>query len=314
MNEEMKPLVCVEDVADQCFRTGRDSELFLDPKTGDVWKVSDNPRYANPDMSMEEALDLEQSHGLLRLPKAQDLQELDIMDEYIDYVPEPLQRDLTGILRQQMPFQAYRTRLEKAGLLEDYVQYRNERGGDSVADWCDEHELGWRHQIVPGRLSAAYETKQLTVREAGDVYWFMKKNGLSCSMRQIRTDICRVPGSACLDQKFYVGWYDEKGGLAAVADLVLDFPAPLQARITSIMADEKIRDSILADVERGLARAGFAHLETRADNENEEAFFTKNGYAPAERKAGSVILCKEQALPEEDYVPEFDDNPGVWTF
>lgn len=313
MTDENRGLVCVEDVAEQCFHTGKASEIFLDPATGDIWKVSDQPRWRNPDMSVDQALELEENHRLLRLPKARDLQELDIMDEYIDYVPERTARDLSGILRQSVPFQAYRNRLEKEGLLEDYLDFRNERGGDIIADWCEDHEIAWRHQISVRKLSDILDARILTDKEAGQVSNLLRACGKPSSLRQVKTDLRWVPEGALFDNKFYVGYYDRSQRLVGILDLVLDFPADNQAYIRTLASDAgQDADGLLKGLEQELARAGFAHLETCV-SDNEE-FWKKNGYSLLRKEKGRLIFEKEQSLPDQEYVPEFDSEPGVWTF
>ena len=322
-----KAMLYLEDAAEQCFRTGRDSELFMDVETGDLWKVSDHPKYRNPDMSLDEALELEQKHKLIRLPKARDLHELEIMDEYTDYVPEAIVRDLVTILRQPAPFQNYRSRLDRAGLLEDYYQYRKERGADTLEEWCIDQEIPCRHQISLRDLSNEFDVKPLSERQAGQILKLMQSNPEffrfeppKPSLRSVKTDMVRVPPHILLDQKFYLGYY-QGDQLVAILDLILDYPKEMQAWIGLLMVaqDEQnqgIGRQIVKDLESALARARFAHIElgVRPDNEPALKFWSANSYQTSNQRKDLLILAKDQELPEEEYEPEFDEEPGSWTF
>lgn len=295
-------MIYLEEIAQQCFFTGKDSELFLDKTTEDVWRVSSNPKYRNPDMSMDEALELEIQHQFIRLPKARDMNEIEIMDEYIDFVPENIQRDLAGILRQPLPFQPYRSRLERARLLDDYMAYRIERGADILADWFEEHEIDCFHQIVPANLSSAYLVRKLTDKDAPKAARLQKK-----SVRQVRTELYKVPENALLDQKFYIGYFDGES-LAAVLDLVLDFPKRGTARLITLEGNQAA--SLLPELEKELARAGYAHIEIESKKADP---WQDHGYTILKEENGTIVLGKEQELPEEEYVPEFEEQ-SEWTF
>lgn len=322
-----KAMLYLEDAAQQCFWTGKDSELFLDVATGDLWKVSDHPKYRNPDMSLDEALDLEQKHQLIRLPKARDLHELDIMDEYTDFVPEAVLRDLLTILRQPSPFQNYRNRLDRAGLLEDYYQYRNERGADILEEWCRDQEIPCRHQISLRDLSNEFDVKLLSDRQAGQILKLMRSNPKffrfeppTPSLRSVKTDLVRVPPHTLLDQKLYLGYF-QGDQLVAILDLILDYPKEMQAWIGLLMVahnqqKQGLGRQIVQDLEGALARARFAHIElaVRPNNEPALKFWAANGYQTINRRKDLLILAKDQNLPEEEYEPEFDEEPGSWTF
>lgn len=322
-----KPILYLEEAAEQCFRTGKDSELFFDPKTGDLWKVSSHPKYANPDMSIDEAFDLEAENELIRLPKARDLQEIEFMDEYIDFVnDERLQRDLSGILRQSLPFQSYRNKLEYNGLLEDYYQYRNERGADTLAEWCENNDIEGHHLISASALSQEYYSRILDTKDAAKILKLMKSNPQffddvksEPSLRLIQADLVRTPSFAGLNQKFYVGFFKNEE-LIAIADILLDYPEKQTVWIELIMVDgyeqnNGVGSSILKDIEAELARAGFAHIElgVRLRNYQGQQFVKKNGYSEKTKNTQAIVYEKTQELPEEEYEPEFDE-PRSWTF
>lgn len=326
--EKEKKLLVLEDAAEQCFRTGRDSELFLDPYTGDLWKVSDNPRFENPDMSLDEALALEDDHQLLRMPKARDLHELDLMDEYIDYVPERLQRDLTTILRSPNPFQSYRSRLERESLLNDYYQYRNERGADQLEEFAEDHEIPYRHQVSLSEIHG-FDVRKLNERDAMAVYQLARTNPQFYeieppfpSVRSVKAGLLRTPGGATMEQKYFLG-FSEPGrkDLQAVMDLILDYPKDKEAWIGLLMVDgfsshQGIGSAVVKEVEAMLAKAGIAHIELAVRPENEAGlnFWEKNGYSIKDRSRKDLwIFEKNQDLPEEDFEPEWEEQTE-WTF
>ena len=80
--------------------------------------------------------------------------------------------------------------------------------------------------------------------------------------------------------------------------------------------NQGIGRQIVKDLEAALARARFAHIElgVRPDNEPALKFWSANGYQTSNQRKDLLILAKDQELPEEEYEPEFDEEPGSWTF
>lgn len=323
-----KKMIVLEDTAEQCFRTGRDSELFLNPETGDLWKCSDHPKFHNPDMELDDALASEADGKLLRLPKSRDLHELDLMDEFIDYTEDGLQRDLLTALKQPNPFQSFRLRLKRAGMLDAYYQYRNERGGEIIEEWCQANEIPYRHQISLQDIQENWSARPLYSADAAKILRLAQTNAdfyalesSVPSLKNIKADLVRTPSRTSLEQKYYIGFYID-GKLIAVMDLILDYPQDLSAWIQFFMIDGRhqhqgLGTRILKEAENMLAQAGFAHLAVgvRPDNEAAVSFWKKNGYQVQNGSSPELwILSKEQELPEEIYEPEWEDQTTEWTF
>lgn len=116
-----------------------------------------------------------------------------------------------------------------------------------------------------------------------------------------------MPENALLDQKFYIGYFDGES-LAAVLDLVLDFPKRGTARIITLEGNQAA--SLLPELEKELARAGYAHIEIESKKADP---WQDHGYTILKEENGTIVLGKEQELPEEEYVPEFEEQ-SEWTF
>ena len=306
----MEPYIYLEDAADLAFHTGRNSELFFDPANGNIWQSSSDPRFANPDLSMDDALSLESDGRLIRLPKARDLHEVDIMDEYIDQVPERLMNRLEAILRQSNPFQAWRATLDQAGLLNDYNGFRQLRGADILEEWCQDHGIECRHKLVTGALNGEYMARQLREDDVPKIWNLMRKSDPKLSAAQIRTNLMQVPDGAVLDQKQVIGWFDQDE-LIAVCTVLVDHPQVGDATISQLYVKDEERwnglgSRLLKSLEAGLATAGKSHLTALGDAPH---FLEMNGYAPS--AAGKYE--KTQTTFEDEYEPEFDDV-HEWTF
>lgn len=317
----------LEDLAKECFYTGKDSELFMDLDNGDLYKVSQHPRYKNPYLDYEEALDLEADGKFVRLPKARDINEFEIMEDYIEEVDEKLARSLLTALKQPNPFQSFRNILDREGLLPDYYQYRNEAGAQYLEEWAEDNTIPWRHQISLFNFDSNYTLQKLNEKDSYallEIYrsnpQFLQLSGHIPSLKSIEADLCRTPEGVSLDQKFYLGIY-ENHKLIALCDLILDYPNNKEAWIELFMVDGKeqnqgIGSAIIKGIENMLSAAGIGHAELSILKENKQglSFWLKNGYIKKSENKDREILEKELPVQEEIYEPEWEEEKTEWIF
>lgn len=141
-----------------------------------------------------------------------------------------------------------------------------------------------------------------------------------CSLKSIEADMLRTPSGVVLDQKFYLGIY-ENNKLIAVCDLILDYPNNMEAWIGLFMVEGKEQNNgkgtvILQSIENMLASAGISHVELGVIDKNNQglSFWKKNGYSQKSKNQDVLVLEKELPVKEEIYEPEWEDTPSQWTF
>lgn len=108
-------------------------------------------------------------------------------------------------------------------------------------------------------------------------------------------DMTALPPEKSEEDKFYLGFFagDE---LAAVMDLILDYPKPGIAFIGFFMMNAQkqgrgIGSQIVDEVTAHLKACGFREVRLGVDKGNPQsrAFWTKNGFSPIEEKAYIVM-------------------------
>ena len=111
----------------------------------------------------------------------------------------------------------------------------------------------------------------------------------------ILQDMTALPPEKSEEDKFYLGFFagDE---LAAVMDLILDYPKPGIAFIGFFMMNAQkqgrgIGSQIVDEVTAHLKACGFNEVRLGVDKGNPQsrAFWTKNGFSPIEEKAYIVM-------------------------
>ena len=141
------------------------------------------------------------------------------------------------------------------------------------------------------KLSTDYQVKRLTVGDAGKTYALVETNSNYynfCPPRPNRhtilEDIKVVPANKTLDDKFYVGFYDQEK-LVAVMDLIYQYPNEQSAWMGFFMVDAKyqgqgIGSKIMADVTAELKRSGLTLIELSYPKgfAQSEHFLLKNGF------------------------------------
>lgn len=161
-------------------------------------------------------------------------------------------------------------------------------------------------------LSKSYRVRRLVESDVDDVFRLCRENTLfyeyhppMVTPESILEDLVALPPGKEMADKYFVGFFRD-GALAAVLDLVLDYPKKGTAFLGFFMTDRKtqgkgVGSRLLREIEACLTGAGFTRLRLAIDkgNPQSEAFWTKNGF----RKTGeeypadtSVYVPMEKAL------------------
>lgn len=158
-------------------------------------------------------------------------------------------------------------------------------------------------------MSSRFVVKQLDQEDAEDVFALCRTNEIFyqfhppfATRESILEDMAALPQGKEPKDKYYLGFYDHRR-LAAVMDLILDYPQKGTAYIGFFMVDRDyqgrgVGSEIIRDCGACLAGNGYSRLRLAIDqgNPQSEAFWTKNGLV----KTGEEILRVGRAyLPME---------------
>lgn len=123
--------------------------------------------------------------------------------------------------------------------------------------------------------------------------------------KSILEDMSALPPGKQAADKFYIG-FERNGKLAAVMDLVLDYPGEGAAYIGFFMMDKELQGQgigteIIGGCARCLSRQGYGKIRLAIDkgNPQSEAFWKKNGFAATGEEIPnpvSVYIPMERAL------------------
>ncbi len=141
-------------------------------------------------------------------------------------------------------------------------------------------------------LSKRFHVRELDQNDVGLIY------GLSCGNRifyqyhppfvtenSILEDMEALPPGKSHDDKFYVGFF-ESGTLAAIMDLILDYPAEKTAFIGLFMTDVRyqhqgVGSGIIGETAAYLKSLGYGKIRLGVDRGNPQSysFWSKNGFS-----------------------------------
>ncbi len=142
-------------------------------------------------------------------------------------------------------------------------------------------------------LGTDYDVRRLTEADITDVYMLAKSNrrfyralGVRPSRSRLTEIISDVPDGANETDKHFVGFYDERGFLVAVLDLICGYPERDDAFIGWFMVDADqqgrgIGSQIFADVRASMQAQGYDRLEVACPKASEGGmkFWAGQGFA-----------------------------------
>lgn len=132
------------------------------------------------------------------------------------------------------------------------------------------------------RLNESDAPAMLALSEKNTVYY--RYHAPAPSLEDMREGLTALPPGKTTADKYYVGFFDGET-LAAVLDLVLDYPETGTAFIGLFMLDTTYQgkgtgSALFSGIAGALARGGYKKLRLAIDkgNPQSEAFWTKNGF------------------------------------
>ena len=144
-------------------------------------------------------------------------------------------------------------------------------------------------------LGTTFDVRRLTEADITDIFQLAKTNGrfyrslgIRPSKSRLTEIISDVPAGARPADKYFVGFYDDEGELAAVLDLICGYPESDDAFIGWFMVDANLQgqglgSGIFADVRASMKAQGFDHLELKCPKARESAikFWVEQGFEPS---------------------------------
>ena len=154
-----------------------------------------------------------------------------------------------------------------------------------------DYENGTTENLDIEALSTDHEVKKITEADITAVYNLCRANRryyryakTEPTKRNLTEVISEMPEGTEPSQKHFLGFYDENG-LAAILDLITDYPEAGSAFIGWFMVDAQLQgqgicSQIFADIRASLAAQGFTKLSLAVIRENEPAieFWEKQGF------------------------------------
>lgn len=142
-------------------------------------------------------------------------------------------------------------------------------------------------------LSKSYQVTRLGEQDIMAVFQLCRNNPQyyqycppAVSPEGIKADMCALPEGKSIEDKFYLGFWDEDE-LAAVMDLILEYPDEKTAYIGFFMMNadmqgKGIGSKIIEEVCNCLGEQfSFVRLGYVKGNKQSEGFWIKNGFRPA---------------------------------
>lgn len=151
------------------------------------------------------------------------------------------------------------------------------------------------------RISKSYHVKRITDKNIPEVFDLCLGNPLyykhcppMVTAESIKTDLKKLPPRKTLEDKFYIGFYED-GHLVAVMDLILGYPNDLTIFIGFFMMNKKyqgkgIGSLIMEEVfDYFMSDYKYVRLGYVSGNKESEGFWLKNHFHP------TGVVVKEEA-------------------
>lgn len=130
--------VKLKDIIDAIGMMERDSEYFLDMRTGEIEWVSDMA------MSMkekEEICNRLDEDSFCRLPTSFDVRDYDIMENFVCMLSGTARDKLEFAIQGRGAFGRFKDRIRRLGLEQEWYDYQTEEYKKIAVRWCVENDI-----------------------------------------------------------------------------------------------------------------------------------------------------------------------------
>lgn len=162
------------------------------------------------------------------------------------------------------------------------------------------------------KLSTSYQVRKLTAADANKAFALVQSNPLyfaycppQATRHSILEDMQVVPADKTLNDKFYLGYFDQ-GKLIAIVDMIANYPDPKTAWLGFFMTDSSVQrkgvgSSIMSELVDGLKDFGIERIELDYPKglEQAEKFLLKNEFVKDGREIpvpGYTVVVMERQL------------------
>ncbi len=130
--------VKLSDIIDAMEMTDPYSEYFLDHETGEIVWISE---MVMTNDEQEKAYDQLDEHGFYRLPTSFDIREYDMMEDFIDSLPDPAHTRLAGTIRGKGAFRRCKDTVRPLEIVSQGYDVRDAEYARKAMEWCIENNL-----------------------------------------------------------------------------------------------------------------------------------------------------------------------------
>lgn len=130
--------VKLSDIINAMEMTDQYSENFLDRITGEIVWISDLAMTSN---EQEEAYDRLDEHGFYRLPTSFDIREYDMMEKFIDSLPEPARSRLGRAIQGKGAFRRFKDTAGRLGVAPQWYEFQASEYKKKAIEWCRDNDL-----------------------------------------------------------------------------------------------------------------------------------------------------------------------------
>ena len=162
------------------------------------------------------------------------------------------------------------------------------------------------------KLSKTYTVRRLVEEDIDDIYNLSLSNPLyfkhcppMVTKESIASDMKALPKSVSVDDKYYIGFYDDSD-LIAICDLIMNYPKKDVAFIGLFMVDANVQKKgvgsmIFKQMSDHFASIGIKKIKLAwvKSNEQSEHFWLKNGFVVI-KESDSVALGQRLVVAEKE--------------
>ena len=135
--------VKLSDIIDAIDMLDQYSEGFLDKETGEVEVV--NEMFMDRD-EQEEIYDRLDEHGFYRLPTSFDINDYEVMEDFIYTQPDSMRERLSSAIQGKGAFRRFKDAVIDTGLDKAWYDYKDNAHKRKAAEWCSENGIEYEEE------------------------------------------------------------------------------------------------------------------------------------------------------------------------
>lgn len=130
--------VKLTDIIDAIDMIDQYSEYFLDKETGEIEWINDMTMTRQ---EQEEIYDRLDEHGFYRLPTTFEIRDYDIMEDFIEGLPDAVHGRMYSAIQGKGAFRRFKDMVIDMGIEQVWYDFRDDAYKRKAARWCDENGI-----------------------------------------------------------------------------------------------------------------------------------------------------------------------------